>query len=106
MYRLLIETLLGLNLEGDQLCLNPRMPKAWSTYKIHYRYRQTVYHITITQLAADSTDANLLSLDGQEISGKTVPLQDDHQEHFVEMKVAVNRLDKHQVEHTIVGAGT
>ena len=57
MYRLLIETLLGVNLEGDQLRLTPRLPKAWTTYKIHYRYRQTVYHITITRLAADSADA-------------------------------------------------
>jgi hypothetical protein len=29
----------------------------------------------------------VLSLDGQEISGQTIPLLDDHQEHFVEMKV-------------------
>ena len=106
MYRLLVETLLGVNLEGDQLRLTPRMPKAWTTYKIHYRYRQTVYHITITQLAADSTDAPVLSLDGQEISGQTIPLQDDQQEHFVEMKVAFNQLDPNWVEPTMVGAGT
>jgi len=87
MYRLLIETLLGVNLEGDQLRLAPRLPKAWTTFKIHYRYRQTVYHITITRFAAASTDVNRLSLDGQEISGETVPLRDDHQEHAVEMKV-------------------
>jgi cellobiose phosphorylase len=87
MYRLLIETLLGVNLEGDQLRLAPRLPKTWATFKIHYRYRQTVYHITITRLAADAADANLLSLDGQEISGKTIPLRDDGQEHAVEMKV-------------------
>jgi cellobiose phosphorylase len=87
MYRLLIETLLGVNLEGDQLRLAPRLPNAWTTFKIHYRYRQTVYHITITRLAADSADANLLSLDGQEISGKTIPLQDDRHEHAVDMRV-------------------
>jgi len=87
MYRLLIETLLGVNLEGDQLRLAPRLPRTWTVYKIHYRYRQTVYHITITRLAADAPDANLLSLDGQELSGATIPLRDDHQEHTAEMKV-------------------
>ena len=51
MYRLLVETLLGLKLEGDQLRLIARFPKNWTTYKIHYRYRQTVYHITINRLA-------------------------------------------------------
>ncbi len=87
MYRLLIETLLGVNLEGNQLRLSPRLPKAWPSCKIHYRYYQTVYHITITRLAADSPDTNLLSLDGQEISGKTISLHDDRREHAVEMKI-------------------
>jgi cellobiose phosphorylase len=87
MYRLLIETLLGVNLEGDQLRLTPRLPKDWTTYKIHYRYRQTVYHITISQSAADAAPAGQLMLDGQELSAKTVPLADDRREHFVEVKV-------------------
>ena len=87
MYRLLVETLLGVNLEGDQLRLAPLLPKAWETFKIHYRYRQTVYHITFTRKAAESPDAEFLSLDGLELSGKTVPLRDDHLEHAVEMTV-------------------
>jgi cellobiose phosphorylase len=87
MYRLLIETLLGVNLAGDQLRLTPRLPKSWTTYKIHYRYRQTVYHITITRLAADAGEANQLFLDGIELAVKTVPLVDDRCEHFVELKV-------------------
>ena len=86
-YRLLVETLLGVKLEGDQLRLLPRLPKAWTTYKIHYRYRQTVYHITITRRADGSVGANELSLDGKTLTGETVPLVDDRAEHFVEMQV-------------------
>ncbi|MCC6823471.1 MAG: hypothetical protein IT579_22325, partial [Verrucomicrobia subdivision 3 bacterium] len=87
MYRLLIETLLGVNLEGDQLRLAPRLPKSWKTYKIHYRYRQTVYHITINRRLGDLLAAHQLFLDGKELAGETVPLVDDRREHFVEMKV-------------------
>ena len=87
MYRLLIETLLGVNLEGDKLRLEPRLPKTWTTYKIHYRYRQTVYHITITRVAADSTGTSPLTLDGQELSGTTFPLVDDRLEHAVELRI-------------------
>ena len=87
MYRLLVETLLGVNLEGDQLRINPRLPKNWKTYKIHYRYRQTVYHITISRLAAGSVEANQLLLDGKELASETVPLVDDRREHSVELKV-------------------
>jgi cyclic beta-1,2-glucan synthetase len=87
MYRLLIETLLGVNLEGVQLRLTPRLPKSWTNCKIHYRYRQTVYHITITRLAAEAAEANQLYLDGEELAVKTVLLVDDRREHFVELKV-------------------
>jgi cellobiose phosphorylase len=83
----LVETLLGANLEGDQLRLAPRLPKAWTTFKIHYRYRQTVYHITVIRFAADSAAVNPLSVDGHAISGNAVPLRDDRAEHAVEMKV-------------------
>ena len=90
MYRLLIETLLGVNLEGDQLRLTPRFPKSWTTYKIHYRHRETVYHITITRLAADQAAPSVprqLILDGNELTSETVPMVDDHIEHTVELKI-------------------
>ena len=84
---MLVETLLGVNLVGDQLRLEPRLPKAWTTYKIHYRYRQTIYHITITRQAPGSADTRRLSLDGQEVPGETLPLRDDRQAHVVELTV-------------------
>jgi len=89
MYRLLIETLLGAHLEGDHLCLQPRLPKDWKSCKIHYRYHQTVYHITIIPLATDSTGENQLSLDGKPLGSERLPLADDRREHFVELKVGV-----------------
>ena len=91
MYRLLVETLLGVNLEGDQLRLTPRLPKSWPSYKIHYRYRQTVYHITISRLETEGAGANQLYLDGEQLSAQTVPLTDDRREHFVELKVCHGR---------------
>ncbi len=85
MYRLLVETLLGVNLEGDRLRLDPRMPAAWTSFKVHYRFRQTVYHITFGWLAADAAEAAGLRVDGQDVAGDTVSLQDDRREHAVEM---------------------
>ncbi|MBV8101862.1 MAG: hypothetical protein JOZ31_22175 [Verrucomicrobia bacterium] len=81
-YRTLIETLLGLQPEGNQLRLLPRLPKAWTGYKIHYRYGDTPYHISIVR----SPDAKTY-LDGKEVSGETVPLVDDKQEHQIEVRV-------------------
>ncbi len=87
MYRLLIETLLGLNLEGDQLRLAPLLPKAWTSFKIRYRYRQTHYHLTITRHTEGSPGSDQLFLDGQELTGRTFPLLDDRRDHVVEMKL-------------------
>jgi cellobiose phosphorylase len=83
MYRLLVETLLGVHREGDRLRLAPRLPAAWATCKIHYRFRQTVYHVTVARAAAEGGAAIRLTLDGRELPGPTIPLADDREEHFV-----------------------
>ena len=87
MYRLLLETLLGVNLEGDQLRLSPLMPKAWPTFTIRYRYRQTMYHITITRNVSDSSEEEALTLDGRLLTEKYVHLSDDHHAHTVEYRI-------------------
>ncbi len=87
MYRLLVETLLGVNVAGDRLLLTPRLPKSWPTYTVHYRYRQTVYHIVITRLAAGAGEGSRLVLDGEPLAEGTVPLVDDQREHAVELRI-------------------
>jgi cyclic beta-1,2-glucan synthetase len=86
LYRTLIETLLGLQPEGNRLRLLPRLPKTWTGYKIHYRYGETPYHISIIR----SAEAAKTRLDGKENSGDTVPLVDDKREHVIEVTVAGN----------------
>ncbi|WP_341939623.1 GH36-type glycosyl hydrolase domain-containing protein [Marinimicrobium sp. C2-29] len=86
MYQLSVETLLGLRLEGDHLRLAPRVPADWESFKIHYRYRDTVYHITVT-CPDKGPDQSVVSVrvDEQECADKRIPLVDDRQEHFVEV---------------------
>ncbi|RPJ59636.1 MAG: hypothetical protein EHM23_13430, partial [Acidobacteria bacterium] len=52
MYRLIVESLLGLRLEVDKLRFAPCLPADWKQFKLHYRYRETVYHIAVTQTVA------------------------------------------------------
>ncbi len=85
MYRLIVESLLGLRLEGDMLHLAPCLPADWQTFKIHYRYRETVYHIVVSQ-----TDGEMrVTVDGVERHDGAIPLLDDRREHFVEVSVGV-----------------
>jgi len=70
--------------------LAPCLPEHWEAIKIHYRYRETVYHITIVQTpAGDSSKRSelLVTVDGVEQDGKAIPLVDDHVEHTVEVYV-------------------
>jgi cellobiose phosphorylase len=87
MYRLIVETLFGLSLEADRLRLTPRMPRAWDSLKIHYRFRDTFYHLAIIRLTDESDGRERLLLDGRELEGGTIPLVDDKNEHHVEMRI-------------------
>ncbi len=86
MYRLSVETLLGLQLEMDHLRIAPCMPAQWNSYKIHYRVRGTFYHITVRRVGAlMGQQVTRVTLDGTAYSDLRVPLIDDRQEHFVEV---------------------
>jgi cellobiose phosphorylase len=90
MYRLVVESLLGLRREVDKLYLAPCLPADWQAFKIHYRYRETVYHIAVSQTRAgeDGTSAEMsVTVDGVERHDGAIPLVDDHREHSVEVRV-------------------
>jgi len=94
MYRLSIETLLGLHLEVDHLRIAPRVPADWGSYKVHYRFRETVYHITFQRVGKKSDHVSGITLDGavlheacQDGAGR-IPLIDDHMEHQVEVDLS------------------
>ena len=74
MYRLVLETLLGITIEGNQLRIAPCVPAHWQSYKIHYRYRDTVYHIVVN---CNNKKTNNFD--------KFVQLQNDGIEKFIEV---------------------
>ena len=86
MYRLILESLLGLKLEAGKLRFAPCVPADWKTFKLHYRYRETVYHISVLQThAADSITS--VTVDGVQQRDDAVPLLDDRLEHAVEVTI-------------------
>jgi cellobiose phosphorylase len=89
MYRLIVESLLGLRLDGDHLHIEPCLPSAWETFKMRYRYRETVYHIAVVQLAGSGREhaAVSVSVDGVDLNAKAIPLVDDHLEHLVDVRI-------------------
>ena len=49
MYRLLVESLLGLTRTATTLTLEPRLPQTWSGFSLAYRYRNTTYQIRVVR---------------------------------------------------------
>jgi cellobiose phosphorylase len=86
MYRLIIESLLGLRLEIDKLHIEPCLPADWEMFKVHYRYRETIYHITIIQIQGINRDIRI-TVDGVERHDEAIPLVDDHKKHSVEVRI-------------------
>jgi cellobiose phosphorylase len=86
MYRLIVESLLGLRLEGDRLRIEPCLPADWNGFTLHYRYRETVYHVTVHQ-TPHATGDERISLDGEDQAGMAVALVDDRLVHSVEVWV-------------------
>lgn len=85
MYRLIVETLLGLTREPERLRIRPRMPASWSSFALRYRYHQTYYHITITR-AADGVER--VVLDNIVSPDAWITLRNDVVDHHVSVQVS------------------
>ena len=70
----------------DKLHFAPCLPADWTTFKLHYRYRETIYHITVSQICT-ADGKTRVPLDGVERHDQAVPLVDDGQEHVVEVNI-------------------
>jgi cyclic beta-1,2-glucan synthetase len=90
MYRLIVESLLGLRLEVDTLRFAPCLPVNWKAFTMHYRYRGTVYHIGVLHAGAGNGETTV-TVDGVERHDKAILLVDDRQEHSVEVRIPAAR---------------
>ena len=57
MYRLIVESLLGVTLESDRLRFAPCLPADWTAFTMRYRYRETTYDIVVRQTPAGAGEA-------------------------------------------------
>ena len=85
MYRLFVESLLGVQRAADSLHLQPRLPADWPGFELRYRYGDTTYRIDVRHAAPGEQPR--LSMDGVEQADHRIPLVDDLREHRVEMWV-------------------
>lgn len=93
MYRLMLESLLGLKREGNTLSFSPCIPEDWTRYSMSYRFGSSCYKIVFIQtLHTDmkKPEESVISVDGIEQHDNKIKLIDDYREHRIE--VSINRL--------------
>jgi cellobiose phosphorylase len=90
MYRVAIESILGLRLEGgDFLMLNPCVPDAWPSFKVTWKKPdgKATYEITVLNPSLHAGHIVGVAVDGESVpvSGKTarIPLREDGRRHSV-----------------------
>jgi len=87
LYRLIAESILGLQLEGDRLRIAPCIPRTWDGFTVTYRYRETSYEIAVVQTMGVTASSRML-LDGEERAGQTIPLTNDGIIHVVNLTLS------------------
>ena len=85
MYRLIVESLLGLQLEDEHLYIRPLLPSAWRSFTMDYRFRETDYHIAILQEESLEPGDQVI-LDGKAQAEQGIALVDDGKEHRIEFR--------------------
>jgi cellobiose phosphorylase len=85
MYRLILESLLGLTVDSNQLRIVPCIPSDWKSFKIHYRYHDTAYEITVLQ--THSGEGSGLTIDGVAASGSAITMVNDTLVHSIEVRI-------------------
>jgi len=96
MYRLIVESLLGLRRQAERLFVEPVLPAAWTGFSVHYRYYQSVYHLQIRRKGRGG--AGKLAVTGMVRDGKRqapgpIVLDNDGQEHQIEIEIELGEND-------------
>ncbi len=83
MYRVALESILGFQLCGTQLRIDPCIPRSWPRFEIAYRYRSTVYEIVVENPNGVCRGIVTAELDGVAMQDATgvFPLNDDGKTH-------------------------
>jgi cyclic beta-1,2-glucan synthetase len=90
MYRLVVESLLGLNREADRLRVEPCLHPEWDGFAVRYRYGESLYNIAVSRsrFVADAyPEAMAVTVDGILQVSNFVQLVDDGNEHSVDVRV-------------------
>ena len=83
LYRLGIESILGLTRHGSEFKLDPCIPASWPRYSIDWRVGSSHYSITVENPDGECRGVREARLDGRIVDPRAIPLVDDGKRHAV-----------------------
>jgi cyclic beta-1,2-glucan synthetase len=75
MYRAWIEEVLGLQVRGDRLRINPVIPATWDGFTLRYRHGETIYSIEVENPDGCERGVAWLEMDGRRVPGGEITLE-------------------------------
>jgi cyclic beta-1,2-glucan synthetase len=83
LYRLGLETILGLRRRGDVFAIDPCIPTVWSGFSITWKYGRSTYNIRVDNPEHRGRGVSEALLDGRAVDPLAIPLVDDGAVHDV-----------------------
>jgi cyclic beta-1,2-glucan synthetase len=75
MYRAWIEEILGLQVRGEQMRVNPVIPATWEGFSLRYRHGEAIYEIRVENPDRYESGVAWVELDGRRIQDGDIQLQ-------------------------------
>jgi cellobiose phosphorylase len=107
MYRLIVESLLGIERVADTLRVTPCMHPGWQGFKVHYRFGRAWYRIDVVHAGSEEAGPSVW-VDGRRQDDSIIALVDDGAEHAVRVFVRPPHASDgvHRFAAVVAGAGT
>lgn len=83
MYRLGLESILGLRRTGRSFSVNPCVPGSWNGFIVRWRHGSSRYEITVENPERRNRGVSMVALDGVRVEPHAIPLVDDGAVHRV-----------------------
>jgi len=84
MYQVALEGILGFDLKGDELIINPCVPQNWTDYSVNYKFGTSEYNI-IVEFNPSTPLAPKIIVDNTEQKDFPIKLKDDGEFHTVKI---------------------
>jgi cyclic beta-1,2-glucan synthetase len=100
MYRLGIESILGLRRRGRCFAIAPCIPGSWERFVVRWRQGQSLYEITVENPGRKNRGVAEALLDGAVVDHRAIPMIDDGAVHHVRVVMGEPAPDTGPVEPT------